>query len=135
MYYILIFLGAIYNLITGLASSFESYLYPSQHTEGRLAKSSKEGKSLAFWIQFCRSLCIRARSFSYFSKCYLSIFLHCQVDNKEWHIYISITLIILKYSCFLMLWFNQEKIYFCHHLSCVFLKGFINNIVTLMTLE
>ena len=39
--------------------------------------------------------------------------------------YISITLIILKYSCFPMLWFNQEKIYFCHHLSCVFLKGFL----------
>lgn len=88
-------------------------------TRVNIRKASKEGKSLAFWIQFCRSLCIRARSFSYFSKCYLSVFLHCQVDNKEWHIYIY-NIDNFKIFLFPMLWFNQEKIYFCHHLSCVF---------------
>lgn len=114
--------------LPGLQVPMNHISYPSQHTEGRLAKSSKEGNRHLHPNYNLADLC--AYEQDHFLTSVNVIYPLSDIAKliTKNDTYISITLIILEYSCFPKAWFNQEKIYFCHHLR-VFKKLF-NNIVT-----
>ena len=93
MYCILIFSGAIYSLVYR-ACKFLWIISPTQVNIRKAGWPNHQKKEIVtcilitIWQISVHTSKIIFLNVSYFSKCYLSVIWHCQVDNKEWHIYI-----------------------------------------------